>query len=410
MLALGSRGDVQPLAVLARALAEQGIETTVLAPADTAGVAADVGARVVELDVRVSDATGKLDDPLWKFVGRTRIGQALVLDRWARASAVAVVEAVLARVDPRDTIITGVLTRHLGAALAEGLGCRTAMVVYTGMVPTMHRESFYMPEHFTGFGPYDRAGLRTNWRLAGNLSRHAGAEARRRLALPQLGLNPRTAAADRHPTILAVSPTLVPPAPDWPAHAHQTGWLAPPEDAYDPPTDLATFLSADKPPVYVGFGSMGTVRAGLDALESAAETVGVRVVTPAIGQPPGVHSDRVLLLPPVPHSWLFPRTAGVLHHGGAGTTQAALAAGVPSAAAPYAVDQPYHGARLHALGVGPAPMPAIRLGREGLTKMLGALTSGRHAARAAELGTIVRAEDGVARTIKTLGRLGLLSS
>ncbi len=34
----------------------------------------------------------------------------------------------------------------------------------------------------------------------------------------------------------------------------------------------------------------------------------------------------VMLLDNVPHDWLFPRCAGVIHHGGAGTTAAGLLA------------------------------------------------------------------------------------
>jgi UDP:flavonoid glycosyltransferase YjiC (YdhE family) len=42
----------------------------------------------------------------------------------------------------------------------------------------------------------------------------------------------------------------------------------------------------------------------------------------------------------LPHDWLFPRTAAAVHHGGAGTTAAALRAGVPSVVVPFMADQP----------------------------------------------------------------------
>ena len=46
----------------------------------------------------------------------------------------------------------------------------------------------------------------------------------------------------------------------------------------------------------------------------------------------------------------------VIHHGGAGTTHAAVAAGVPSVVIPHVGDQPYWAARLHRLGVAPSPL------------------------------------------------------
>ena len=59
----------------------------------------------------------------------------------------------------------------------------------------------------------------------------------------------------------------------------------------------------------------------------------------------------------VPHAWLFPRCSLIVHHGGGGTTGAGVRSGVPSMAVPYGADQPFWGRRLHALGVGPAPIP-----------------------------------------------------
>jgi len=62
-----------------------------------------------------------------------------------------------------------------------------------------------------------------------------------------------------------------------------------------------------------------------------------------------------------PHDWLFPRVSAVVHHGGAGTTAAALRAGVPSVILPFFFDQGFWGRRLAACGLGPPPIPFYRL-------------------------------------------------
>jgi sterol 3beta-glucosyltransferase len=49
--------------------------------------------------------------------------------------------------------------------------------------------------------------------------------------------------------------------------------------------------------------------------------------------------DNVLFVPAAPHEWLFPRVACTVHHGGAGTTIAALRAGVPTIITPIFLDQ-----------------------------------------------------------------------
>jgi len=56
-----------------------------------------------------------------------------------------------------------------------------------------------------------------------------------------------------------------------------------------------------------------------------------------------VRSPHVHVVDTVPHGWLFPRCAAAVHHGGAGTTAASTAAGIPTAIVPFFGDQPYWG-------------------------------------------------------------------
>ena len=102
----------------------------------------------------------------------------------------------------------------------------------------------------------------------------------------------------------------------------------------------------------------------------------------------------------VPFSWLFPRVAAVVHHGGAGTTSAGLRAGVPSIVIPFFADQPFWGQRVAALGVGPAPIPRKKLTAERLAQAIHtAVTDQAMRQRAADLGVKIQAEDGVARAV-----------
>lgn len=113
--------------------------------------------------------------------------------------------------------------------------------------------------------------------------------------------------------------------------------------------------------------------------------------------------DDVFVTTEVPHDWLFPQMAAVVHHGGAGTTGAALTAGVPSVVVPFAVDQPFWASRVVALDVGPRPIPRKRLTSENLGAALRtATTDDAMARRAADLGTRIRAENGVATAVRHL--------
>jgi len=90
-------------------------------------------------------------------------------------------------------------------------------------------------------------------------------------------------------------------------------------------------------------GSLGGCDASLDAVLSALVQVGARAVIVAGWG--GLARDElprsVFALDEAPHDWLFPRMAAIVHHGGAGTTGAAVRAGKPSVVIPFITDFPY---------------------------------------------------------------------
>ena len=114
-------------------------------------------------------------------------------------------------------------------------------------------------------------------------------------------------------------------------------------------------------------------------------------------------SDVVLRVSEVPHDWLFPRVAAVVHDGGAGTSAAVLRAGKPSVVVPFFADQPFWASRIRALGAGPPPIPCTRLTEERLATALRAATE--HIGlqqRAAQVGAGIRREDGVGAACQTV--------
>jgi UDP:flavonoid glycosyltransferase YjiC (YdhE family) len=112
-------------------------------------------------------------------------------------------------------------------------------------------------------------------------------------------------------------------------------------------------------------------------------------------------SERILSIGAVPHDWLFPRMSAVIHHGGAGTTGAALRSGVPSLVVPFMADQPFWGRRTFDLGVGPPPILRKDLTAERLADAIRITVTDRDMRqRAAVLGAEVRAEDGIGRAVE----------
>jgi sterol 3beta-glucosyltransferase len=115
-------------------------------------------------------------------------------------------------------------------------------------------------------------------------------------------------------------------------------WVLDPPADWTPPADLVDFLRAGPPPVYIGFGSMGsrnpeeTARLTLKALELSGQR---GILASGWGGMSGADlPDTVHMITSVPHTWLFPQMAAVVHHGGVGTTAAGVLAGVPSVITP----------------------------------------------------------------------------
>jgi UDP:flavonoid glycosyltransferase YjiC (YdhE family) len=215
---------------------------------------------------------------------------------------------------------------------------------------------------------------------------------------------------ERLPTLYGFSPSVVPKPPDWPEWLHVPGyWFLDRPAAWEPPRELSTFLERGPPPVYVGFGSM-TLRdaAVLTRLALAAlRMTGQRGVLLrgwaglGLAELPG----DVRAVDDVPHDWLFARCGAAVHHGGAGTTAAALRAGIPSVVTPFFGDQPFWGRVVADLGAGPEPIPRRRLTADRLARAIATATGDAGVrARAAALGPRVRAEAGVSRSVELINK------
>jgi len=232
---------------------------------------------------------------------------------------------------------------------------------------------------------------------------------RERLNLPPLPLH-RWPYATLHgqpvPRLYSYSPLVIPKPADWDAHAHVTGyWFLDHPPDWQPPAALVDFLAAGPPPVYVGFGSLmpahteRTTALVLEALRRSGQRGLLAQGWGALQQ--SELPDDVLMLQAAPHDWLFPRMRAVVHHGGAGTTAAGLRAGVPSVVVPFGADQPFWGRTVHQLGVGPRPIPYKSLTVQRLAEAIHIATSDQALRqRAAALGKQLRSEDGVTQAVK----------
>jgi UDP:flavonoid glycosyltransferase YjiC (YdhE family) len=226
-----------------------------------------------------------------------------------------------------------------------------------------------------------------------------------------LGLPPCSAAGFYRalrstPMLGAYSPAIIPRPADWPEHFHVLGYFfLDPQKNWQPPAGLMAFLDAGDPPVYIGFGSMSGRRpeqlASL-ALEALALSGQRGLLLTGWGGLRAMKTPKdVFVLDSAPHGWLFPRMRAVVHHGGAGTTAEGLRAGVPTLILPFAFDQPFWGARVKALGLGPAPIPQKQLTAGRLAHAIRqAASDSAMQDRARQVGAAIRLENGPANAVE----------
>jgi sterol 3beta-glucosyltransferase len=203
--------------------------------------------------------------------------------------------------------------------------------------------------------------------------------------------------------LVACSPSIAPPPADLAPTAHYTGaWVDPIPPGPLPPA-LEEFLSAGTAPVVVTFGSMAApdpaalAQAVIDGVRDAGHRVVLQGAAPAEG-------PEVLVIGSADHRALFRRAAAVIHHGGAGTTHAAVAAGLPSVVVPHVGDQPYWAGRLHRLGVAPEPLDVTGITPAGVREAVELATAEPMRSAAQRLGQTVTAEQGVGSAIALIER------
>ena len=391
----GTEGDTRPLAALCRALIDAGHEVRLLADAVTLGSAAALGIASTPLagDIQKVLRPGKETKPADTIRDLTRITNANT-ELWLRE--------VVAAGKGCDAIILSALASFVGLSAAEYLGIPGIGAGFIPITPTAEFPSPFLPP---GLVPrwLNRASHafvnNTVWSLLRKSTNAARASV---CALP-----PRRRVFMDHPILWGVSPSLLPRPDDYPANTYICGqWTSPARD-WSPPADLADFLAAGEPPVYLGFGSMAGLMQPRLLQELIAGIGGRRALFyPGWSQfgpadlPANFHIVR-----DTPHDWLLPRTSVVIHHGGAGTTHSAARSGRPSVVIPFAGDQFFWADRLRQRGVAPA---AINMKSVRAAKVAGSIEFAECddvRARAAALGTEMARENGLANALAAIQTL-----
>lgn len=401
ILTAGTRGDTQPFIALGLALEKRGHHITLVGMQNYADFVSAYGLKFHPIEGDVTQAMGskeaqfamQSDTPLKALLSFNKIKDLAGNMQGAYWQACQNAEAIIYH--------PGV---GIGFFAGQKLGIPSVMASPFPMTPTKAYPSlvFYQMPRLGKWFNYKSHKIfeRVLWMTSAALLKEFWLEEFGRL--PNNFDSPyQYQVTKNYPTVIGCSDHVFPSDATWPAYVKQTGyWFLNEETAWQPPADLAAFLADGPAPIYFGFGSMGdptqaayTTDVVLDALERSGQRAvlargwgGIEMLNDL--------SSNIHVLESAPHSWLFPRMAAVVHHGGAGTTAAGLRAGVPSLIVPFGIDQFAWAQRVFELGIGVKPIPRKKLSAKKLTEGIQGLLTSEIRLKAKAFGEKLQNENG----------------
>jgi len=441
LFACGSRGDVQPFVALAAGLVRAGFRALVLTNANHVDFVGGFGLEACEVypdtQEMIKSAPRLLEcmkngDFFLLFKLLAEVGKEIFPKSLRQALDAA------ERFKP-DVILFGGLWMTGAAAVGAVHGVPACYCDFAGVMPSGSTSSFLAEPLWWPSLAHRALNRLLAWAMVKSEreGKHAAIADVCPEVMPDIPKNLEqleiTDEFRQGPMLIGTSSLLVQQAKDWAWDPVVTGpWVIGPEEqaqrmgrreehfAGADALGLEAFLLAGPPPVYVGWGSMVCVSSEFMACTAirALKLASLRGVVlggwAELGpeslraQPDGdalldYAAKHVFFTRTAAHEWLFPRCAAIVHHGGAGTTAAAMRSGRPAVITPCGFDQPLNAKRVAATGAGLALPRLAKVTPEQLAAAMRRVVDDKAmVARAAEVGKALRAEDGVANAVRAL--------
>ena len=394
-VAVGTRGDINPLAELGEEMIRRGHVFRILTSEDFRPLIENKGVTFIKLD---TDA-----DHVMKYLVtdyKTSFDFVRGMFRLKKENP-GFMEQTLNAIKGSDLVMYGTCAAFARHA-AEYLNIHCARLFYSPMDPT-RQYSLYCDEYDSDKVLKSYDGLPQGMSLMTMIALNGW---RRSVGLPRWKLSSRYTEMNGRKvlTFYPTSQVLMPPDPSWGDHIHVTGYWYHPEEAaigYKEPKELADFLSAGEKPVFVAFGKAESPElAELQFLTlEALKRTGIRAIVQAfqMAEKERINTDKLFFIDSVPHPYIFEKVKAVVHHGGNTTNGMGLRAGLPTLVIALALDQYFYGRMDHRVGCGPKPLYIRKklCSIEEIADSLKDLVSGKYDAKAQEVSQRIRKENGV---------------
>ena len=411
IIAVGTRGDVQPCVALGKGLQDAGFQVRLATSSNFELWVKQHGLDFISLAEFDPESHMQSEEVKAILESKNPVKMLRGIYESFRPLFHEGLEGMLTALDGADICILSSLAQFGGYDACEKLGVLPILTYLQPAIPMKELGSAFMPAmpNLPGKTIYNRlthhALIQMLWQLFRPLVNKAREE---QLGLEKLPLSGTWGIIQKRKLsiMLGYSKYVMPPSNDWREGIHVPGyWFLDEPNQWSPPPDLEMFLENGEPPIYIGFGSMTNrdpeknTNIMIEALVKSGER-GL-LMSGWGGLQTAELPDNILCIESCPHSWLFPHMKAIVHHGGAGTTAAAFRAGKPQIVVPFFADQPFWGRLTHQLGVGVKPLPNKTITAESLT------TAMQHVANddkmqqtASALGEKIRQEDGVGNAVE----------
>lgn len=358
ILTLGTRGDVQPYAVLGRGLQQRGHELTLSTAQNFESLVLSYGLRFVPVE---ADFQSVLDSEEGKKMMKANpFAIRRNLKTWVYPLITDSLKVFYALAKESDLVLFHVKT--LADTFADQF---PEKMVRASVLPIIEPTTAFVNPALGGV-PIPRWLYQMSYTLA-NKSMFL-------LSSPIKAFRKSFGLLEKYRVpevrnVYSMSPAFLPMPREYaPTSRFQGFWLEAPASTLD--AKLESFLAAGEPPLMITFGSM-PFKSKMDiqkAILNLVNTLQIRIIVVrgwGLQDTPQLENrNDVLVIPSAPYDALFPRVRAIVHHGGIGTTAACLHAGKPFFICPvlYPVgDQQFWGKHAQKLGLAVEPCPISKL-------------------------------------------------
>ena len=398
LLTLGTRGDVQPYAVLGSALRERGHEITLSTGANFASLAQEYSVQFIPVQ---ADFQALINSEEGKAMMKNPF---LARKHFATKVQPMMIEALKVFFDvakSSDCVLYHV--KSLGDFFADQF---PEKMIRANVIPAIEPTSEFPNPVFAAL-PLPRFLNRFTYKLADlglammnkairefRISASLGSTLPKRIDLP---------------SVYGISPSFLPRPSDFPSNSYFTGfWQSHSSQSLD--SGIADFLASKNDNLLVTFGSMPfETRFDLQqSLQTLSKKLNVNVLVVKGWGFENVSSyndsDSLKFIATAPFDKLIPKVSAVVFHGGIGTMAECLRAGVPFLACPVIYpmgDQYFWAKRAHKIGCSPLPIPLKKLSEESLVRNVSELlTSELYKSNSRRIANQLMAENGIKNTIR----------